>query len=177
MHVTELGLPINPDKLSPPCISLICLSITINLDCHTLGTEYSKTKAISNECCGILGKTYLSKNKFQSLLLKLLHIHKYIRPARIFISRMLSLLKANHKVKKIKLTNGFFQNLHWFVKFIPSFNGSTYFSKAPISMDNQVLLPPALQVKGFIGKNRVYATPVFSIMGFKLGIVGNAGNV
>ena len=45
--LTELGLPMKPDKLFPPCSSLTCLGITIDLIHHTLSIEDSKIKAIS----------------------------------------------------------------------------------------------------------------------------------
>ena len=34
--LTELGLPMNPNKKTPPCRSLTCLGITINIDLATL---------------------------------------------------------------------------------------------------------------------------------------------
>ena len=40
--LTELGLPMNPQKKTPPCRSLTCLGITINIDAATLQIEKSK---------------------------------------------------------------------------------------------------------------------------------------
>ena len=102
--LTELGLPMNPDKLCPPSTSLTCLGVTIDLVHQTLSIEDAKIKAIWHECHAILGKTYLSRNKFQSFLGKLLYIHKCIKPAKTFINRMLSLFRSNHKRTRIQLT-------------------------------------------------------------------------
>ena len=44
--LTELGLPMNDDKLYPPCTSLTCLGITNDLIHHTHSIEDSKIKAI-----------------------------------------------------------------------------------------------------------------------------------
>ena len=169
--LTDLGLPMNPDKLCPPTTSLTCLGITINVEQHTLSIENTKIRAIWQECCSIFNKKYLSRNKFQSLLGKLLYIHKCVRPARIFISRMLSLFRSNHNHNRIHLTPGFFQDLAWFIKFIPSFNGKTYFNKGLPSADYQVFIDASLTGLGGYWNGRAYATPVYSILGFKLGIV------
>ena len=169
--LTDLGLPMNPDKLCPPTTSLTCLGITINVEQHVLSIEDTKIKAIWQECCSIFSKTYLSRNKFQSLLDKLLYIHKCVRPARIFINRMLSLFRSSHNHNRIHLTHGFFQDLAWFIKFIPSFNGHTYFNKGLPSADNQVFIDASLTGLGAYWNGRAYATPVYSILGFKLGIV------
>ena len=76
---------------------------------------------------------------------------------------MLALFRSNHNHNRIHLTQGFFQDLAWFIKFIPSFNGHTYFNKGLPSADNQVFIDASLTGLG--------ATPVYSILGFKLGIV------
>ena len=54
--LTDLGLPMNPDKLCPPTTSLTCLGITINVEQHTLSIENTKIRAIWQECCLIPNK-------------------------------------------------------------------------------------------------------------------------
>ena len=49
------------------------------------------------ECHHKIGWKYLSKKKFQSLLGKLIYLHKCVIPARIFINRMLDLFRSNDK--------------------------------------------------------------------------------
>ena len=166
-----MGLLINPDKLCPPSTSLTCLGITIDLYHHTLSIEDAKIKAIWEECHSISGKTYLSRNKCQSLLGKLLYIHKCIKPARIFINRILALFRSNHKQRRIQLTSEFFQDLLWFIEFISIFNGCTYFNKGLPSSDKQVFINASLTGLGAYWNDRVSATPVYSILGFNLGIV------
>ena len=102
--LTELGLPMNPDKICPLSTSLTYLDITIDVNHHTISIEDVKIKAIWQEYHTILNKTYLSKNKFQSLLGKLLYIQECVKPARIFINSMLSLFRWNHNRKRIHLT-------------------------------------------------------------------------
>ena len=105
----QLGLPINPDKVIPPCKALTCLGIHINLEI--------KTYRIQEECHLTRLKKHLSRKAFQSLLGKLLYVHKCVRPARTFVNGMLSLFRNSHNHKKIKLTTEFYQDLDWFLKF------------------------------------------------------------
>ena len=169
--LTELGLPINPDKLCPPSDSLTCLGITIDVKNHTLSIEDAKIKAIWQECIFILNKTYLSRNKFQSLLGKLLYIHKCVKPARIFVNRMLTLFRSHYNHNRIPLNPDFFKDLIWFIRFIPAFNGATYFNKKLPSPSNHVFIDASLTGLGAYWDGRAYATPVHSILGFELGIV------
>ena len=84
---------------------------------------------------------------------------------------MLALFRSNHKHRRIQLTPEFFQDLLWFIEFIPIFNGCTYFNKGLPSSDNQVFIDASLTGLGAYWNDRVYATPVYSILGFNLGIV------
>ena len=55
------------------------------------------------ECLFVRKKTTLRRKQFQSLLGKLLNLHKCIKPARIFINRILAECRDNHHRKKIKV--------------------------------------------------------------------------
>ena len=48
--ICELGLPINLDKVIPPCKALTCLGIHINLETRTLSIDSGKLEAIYKEC-------------------------------------------------------------------------------------------------------------------------------
>ena len=71
----------------------------------------------------------LSKKVYQSLLGKLLYLHKCVDPARVFVNRMLFLFRQNHDKKKIKLSPDFFKDLDWFIQFLPHFNGKVLYKK------------------------------------------------
>ena len=168
---TELGLPMNLDKRTPPAKSLTCLGISINIEANTLSIDNAKLVAIYEECIHVIGKKYLTKKSFQSLLGKLIYIHKCVAPARIFINRMLAVFRENANKKRIRLTEEFFQDLTWFLEFLPTFNGITYLVKTEVLGENYVYLDASLTGLGAIWNNRVYSTPTFSIPGFQLKIV------
>ena len=133
--IRELGLPINPDKVIPPCKALTCLGIHINLETKTLSIDSEKLKAIHDECHRTRLKKHLSRKAFQSLLRKLLYVHKCVRPARTFVNRMLFLFRNCHDHKRIKLTTEFYRDLDWFLKVLPQFNGTVIFDKLHIDRD------------------------------------------
>ena len=169
--ITELGLPINPDKVDPPTTELTCLGISISIGNSTLAIDQKKLDEIYQECCLTLELKYLSRQKFQSLLGKLLYIHKCVHPARIFVNRILDLFRANSGKKRIKLTPEFFLDIKWFQKFLPDFNGITFFDKPSLPEQDTLHLDASLTGLGGIWSNRVYSTPVIDIPGFDFKIV------
>ena len=83
-------------------------------------------------------KTYCSKNQLQSLLGSLLYIIKCAKPARIFLNRILQLLRKNFVNTKIIRTAEFFKDLACFNELLSHYNGLTYydrkFSRIPIHL-------------------------------------------
>ena len=57
---TELGLPMNIDKRSPPTRSLTCLGITIGLDNNSLSIDKDKLEEIYAEWIKVRGPSTLS---------------------------------------------------------------------------------------------------------------------
>ena len=84
----RLGLPINQQKLSPPSKTLTCLGVHIDTPKASLSIDQDKLTSIHKECFHIVDKKYLSRKNFQSLLGKLIYLHKCVVPARIFINRI-----------------------------------------------------------------------------------------
>ena len=169
--LSELGLPSNPEKQTPPCRALTCLGIRIDLDANTLSIDALKLQLIYEECLATTGKRHLTKKAFQSLLGKLLYIYKCVQPARTFINRMLSLFRQNAHNPRIPLTAEFHQDLNWFLKFLPKFNGVTYIHKASIPESQTLYIDASLTGLGGVWNGQVYATPIFDIYGIPLNIV------
>ena len=124
-----------------------------------------------NECIEVSTKKYLTRRSYQSLMGKLLNIQKYLHPARVFINRVLALFRKNSGKKRIYLDHDFHKDIAWFLKFLPVFNGITYFKKVEVDKDQNLFLDASLTGLGGVWKNRVYATPVINIPNFHLTIV------
>ena len=118
-------MPINQDKLTPPtkCLTRV-LGIEIDIQGNTLRIDPNKLAQIHEECLAVRGKKFLSKKAYQSLLGKLLYIQKCVKPSRIFVNRILALFRTC-RGPRIALTHDFYQDLDWFVRFLPHFNGVT----------------------------------------------------
>ena len=167
----ELGLPINETKLTPPSRALTCLGINVNVHTNTLSIDAIKLLHIYMTFQNFANKNYTSKKHIQSLIGKLIYIHKCVSPARVFINRNFNLLRQNAHISKIKLTQEFFQDLAWFLAFLPKFNGITYINKDPIPFDHTLHVDASLTGLGGIWNNRVYPTPVIPLVHLHLKIV------
>ena len=166
-----LGLPMNPSKKTPPCKTLTCLGIVVNITDGTLSIAPDKLQSIHQMCCQVATKKFLSKKSYQSLIGKLIYIHKCVAPARSFINRILSLFRSNTHKSRIHLTSDFFRDIQWFLKFLPAFNGVTFFRKSPIPKLESLHLDACLSGLGAIWNHRVYSTPIIPIPDFTLTIV------
>ena len=169
--ITNLGLPVNLDEVDSPTAELTCLGISINIDNSTLAIDKQKLDTIYEECCSTFKHKYLSRQKFQSILGKLLYIHKCVHPARIFINRILHLFRNSSGKKRIKLTLEFFLDMKWSQKFLPNFNGITFFDKPTMQHQDTLHLNASLTGLGGIWSNRVYSSPILAIPGFDFKII------
>ena len=94
--LTDLGLPINKDKRTPDFKILTCFGIQIDVNFGTLSIDPPKLQSIYNEMLQISNKEFLSRKAYQSLLDKLLYIHKCVPASQIFINRILELFRENY---------------------------------------------------------------------------------
>ena len=141
-----------------PCTKVTCLDIDINTVDRTIAIPEEKMCHIENMLHDWQLKTFASRQQLQSLLGNLLYIHKCVKPARIFLNRMLQLLRDNYDKNSITLTHDFRRDLRWFVKFVRSYNGTSFFYHKPI--EATIELDACLT--GFGGRwgNWVYHVPI-----------------
>ena len=88
----------------------------------------------------------------------LLYVHKCVKPARAFLSRMLALLRSGHASQKIHLTPEFRRDLRWFAKFLPLYNGVSLYDHRTI--DHTLELDACLTGLGGRWCNFVYHLPI-----------------
>ena len=162
---------LNPDKRVPPCKALTCLGIHIGINASSHSIDQAKLQSIHNKCLQVSAHKYLSKKRYQSLLGKLIYLHKCVVPARIFVNRILELFRNNFNKKKIHLTKDFFSDIAWFQAFLPHFNDTTRFKKPQVGGGIPLYLDASLTGIGAIWADQVYSAPVPCIPGFVLKIV------
>ena len=71
---------------------------------------------------------------------------------------MLELLRAHFGQEKIQLTDDFHRDLNWFLKFLPTFNGVSFFKH--ISIQATIELDACLQGLGAVCNNQIYAIKI-----------------
>ena len=119
----QLGLTISEKKLVPPSTQVMCLGVLIDTVKGTIAIPPEKLEQINEAVSHWLTKDVASRRQLQSILGLLLYVHKCVKPARIFLNRMLELLRASHGSQKILLTPDFKRDLRWFDKFLCKYNG------------------------------------------------------
>ena len=163
--LAQLGIPISEDKLFPPSEEVPCLGILVNITRGTLSIPPDKLTQVNAKCAQWSLKHKATKKQLQSLLGSLLYIHKCVKPARLFVNRILATLKAAPDNGYVTLNAEFIKDIAWFNAFLIQFNGRTFFSKqfhAPIS---NIYLDASLVGLGGVWLNRVYQclVPVIDI--------------
>ena len=121
--VRQFGLTISEKKLVSPSTQVTCLGVLIDSIKGTIQIPPQKLKQILDTVHQWRGRTHCSKRQLQSLLGLPLFVHKCVKPARIFLNRMLMTLRQAHVTQKIELSQDFKRDLKWFEKFLPSYNG------------------------------------------------------
>ena len=130
----QLGLTISDKKLVPPSTCVTCLGVMIDTVAGTIAIPPEKLDTILTEVRLWLRRDVASKRQLQSILGLLLYVHKCVRPSRIFLNRMLELLRSAYGRSKIPLTPDFKRDLGWFAKFLPTYNGVSLYDHKPIGL-------------------------------------------
>ena len=154
----DLGLEISPSKLVAPATQVVCLGILVDTVTQTISIPKDKLHQIKDICSSWSNKTYCSIRDLHSLLGSLLYITKCIKPAHYFLNCMLALLRQNANHRKILLNQQFFVDLNWFLTFLDTYNGTTYYKVT--EQDAQVRLDASLTGLGGIYSSLVYALPI-----------------
>ena len=132
--MSHLGLTDSQKKLVAPATQVTCLGVLIDTVKGTVSIPSEKLEQISVTVRQWLSKSVVSKRQLQSLLGLLLYVHKCVKPARIFINRMLELLRSAYASQRITLTTDFKRDLQWFATFLPQYNGVSMYDHKVIDM-------------------------------------------
>ena len=114
---------------STPTRSLTCLGICIDIEKNTLSIDNGKIEAIYEHCVNTIHRKTISRRQLQSLLGKLLYLHKCVRPAHAFVNRILATFRQNPQNHKFPVSAEMKQDIQWFLQFLPKFNGVTILKK------------------------------------------------
>ena len=100
----DLRVEVNQAKLVPPTTRMNCLGIIVDSVHQTLAVPSEKLQMILIKCDEFRQKTWVSKKTLQSLIGVLVFITKAVKPARMFINRLLDALR-DHTGERIPVTH------------------------------------------------------------------------
>ena len=123
-RITEqLGLALAPDKCAFPSTHLEWLGYVVDTVAMTVTIPQDKMKEVLEECATWRTEKHASKRRIQSLVGKLTHISKCVRPGRKFISRILATLRALPEGGLARISDEFRADIRWFELYAQTANG------------------------------------------------------
>ena len=153
--IRTLGLPINQDKVAAPTHEMTCLGININARTGLLTILPDKVNHVKRICNQWASKAYATRKSIQKILGHLLYLHRCVQPSRLFVNRILQVLRAAPPQGRISLDADFFRDINWFRQFIDSFNGITKIH-SPASACKDLYVDASLQGIGAYFEQQVY---------------------
>jgi hypothetical protein len=122
--LNNLGFQLNNSKTIPPTSMAICLGISFNIEIETLRIPPTKLQEVLSLCKIYISKSKITKNQLQALLGSLMFLHKAIKPARLFVNRILALLRDMGPAASAAIDKGTRQDLRWFIACAHVANGT-----------------------------------------------------
>ena len=120
-----LGLPDAVEKSQPPAQEVRWLGVNISVIEGTLSIPHNKLEEVISVVDRHIQKRSISRKQLQSIIGKLLHIAKCVRPARLFVSRLLKKLRGAPRYY-INVTAEMRADLRWFQQFAKKWNGVSF---------------------------------------------------
>jgi hypothetical protein len=117
-------------KTVDPSSRVICLGIEIDCDKGCLFIPENKLSDILQICKKYLKKSRITRTELQSVISSLIFMHKAVKPARMFINRIISLLRQMGKPRSsIAIDSDMRRDLNWFIKCTSQCNGMVKIDK------------------------------------------------
>lgn len=121
--LSKCGIEESIEKATPPATKMIFIGILFDSENFTISIDNTRLIEISQLVHEWLTKKWCTKKELQSLLGKLNFVSQCVRSSRIFIARMLNLLREFPESNKLVITEDFRLDLKWWQKFLPMYNG------------------------------------------------------
>lgn len=135
----SLGLQESVEKACSPSAIMTCLGVELNTLDLTLSVSPDRLFEIQELLQSWLTKRSTTKSALQSLVGKLVFVSKCVRQSRVFIARILRLLRSvrfNHH--HINLSAEFRKDILWWCRFLQEYNGVSMISTAHWSSPGEV---------------------------------------
>ncbi len=137
------GLRESVDKACPPSTKMVFLGVLFDTDKLTLEITPDRLVEIEQDLDRWLVMTHCTRHDIQELLGKLNFVASCVRPARIFMSRMLAFLRATPTVGSIPISEDFHKDISWWRTFMRQYNGVSIMMLDDWSCPDEVLATDA----------------------------------
>ena len=159
--ISSHGIQEASDKLCPPSTCMEFIGITFDAVTSTISIPANKIAEIMALVRTWQGRSCATKHQLQSLLGKLHHVSKCVKPAGLFVSRMLDTLRSAPDRERVALNADFQRDLQWFANFLPTYNGNNMMQYVRLSTTDLILeVDACLTGIGGIFRNEFYFTPI-----------------
>lgn len=128
----NMGLPIAYNKLQSPTLTIKYLGICIDLVYRQISIPAPKIEDFLGLLYDLSRRKSITKAQLQSFVGKINFMGKAVKPARLFMSRVLATLRENHNNERIPVDMPMVADMNWFKKFLTKYNGRSMIkSSAP----------------------------------------------
>jgi len=141
-----LGIEENKNKASVPSTKSAFLGIWFDTIKMTMEVTPDRLVEINELAVTWLDKKFATVKEVQSIIGKLNFVAKCDKPARLFICRMLNFLRSMPKKGQTKVPIEFSDDIRWWLKFLPKFNGISIISLETWSKPDELIASDACLV-------------------------------
>jgi hypothetical protein len=153
--LNSLGFILSNSKTISPSKIPTCLGINFNISLGTMHIPLAKLQDVITLCQKYLNLKFITKNGLQALIGSLIYIHKAVKPARIFVNRILTLLRNMGSARRVAIDRGTKRDLRWFIACAHAVNETVFIHKELRSRVH-ITVDASLQNLGGALGNRVY---------------------
>ena len=121
----RLGLDVAPLKCQAPSYVMIWIGVLFNTLTMSMAIDPERIQEAVNMCNDFLAASTITLAKLQSFLGKLFHAVKCTVSARVFLSRLLDLLREATNKQSVVISEKARADAWWCASFLHAFNGVT----------------------------------------------------
>jgi hypothetical protein len=155
--LNNLGFHISDSKTVAPTYVATCLGITFNISMGYITIPKQKLLETISLCKFYFFKKFITKNQLQVLIGHLIFLHKAVKPARVFVNRILALLRKMGDAAKVAIDEGTKRDLQWFMACAHAVNGTVKIYKSVLPRID-IFVDASLTGLGGVLGNYVYCS-------------------
>ena len=142
--LSRLGLTESSAKAIPPGTVVSCLGVQFDTVNMTMSVPPSRLAEITSLLASWRIRKSCTKTALQSLVGKLMFVAKCVRQSRIFVSRILDVLRSiQSPTHHVRLTAEFRKDIRWWQLFLPLYDGVSVIPTSPWSAPDEVFATDA----------------------------------